>query len=88
MNQCYQFYEYLILGNTSSNPVLCTAVVGLVSYAPHPGSMIWIWGGLIKQLIVDLGWIHINCLLPQINKMQTCGGLTKSLIVNLGADLC
>ena len=45
----------------------------------------WIWGGLTKLLINDLGWICVYCLPPpnsRINKMRIWGGLTKLLIVD------
>ena len=41
---------------------------------------------MLTVMIVDPGWIHVNCLTPsqRINKMQIWDGLTKLLIVDLG----
>ena len=85
----WTFYWYFSC--TSCNPMLRTEIVGLVSYAP-PGSIIRIWGGLTKLLIVNLGQICINHLTPpptlRINKMRIWGGLTKLLIVDPLLKIC
>ena len=53
--------------------------------SPPPPTInkMWIWGGLTKLLIVDLGQINIDHLLPD-QQNADMGGLTKLLIVNLG----